>query len=119
MDNKFSLRITRYQRLAMEHAKTIEELERVRAELMRAGKAYGILRDELSPLVEELERVKRERDAAVDDVKSLCATNYFSGDFCVYCKYREPDGQCFHDCTPYSNKWGWEWRGVQEVAEDE
>lgn len=65
-------------------------------------------------LKKELAQVKKERDAAVADVKSLCATNYFSGDFCVYCKYREPDGQCFHDCTPYSSKWGWEWRGVQE-----
>lgn len=64
-------------------------------------------------LKKEIAQVKKERDAAVADVKSLCATNYFSGDFCVYCKYREPDGQCFHDCTPYSSKWGWEWRGVQ------
>ena len=63
---------------------------------------------------EMLERLMRERDAAVADVKSLCATNYFSGDYCAYCKYREPDGQCFHDCTPHSSKWGWEWRGVRE-----
>lgn len=63
---------------------------------------------------EEMEQVKRERDAAVADVKSLCATNYFSGDYCAYCKHRESDGQCFHECTPWSGKWGWEWRGAQE-----
>jgi hypothetical protein len=65
-------------------------------------------------LEEELEQVRRERDAAVRDVKSLCATNYFSGNYCAYCKYNEPDGQCHHDCTPYSADWGWQWRGVQE-----
>ncbi len=60
----------------------------------------------------ELEQLKRERDAAVRDVKSLCATNYFIGNYCAYCKYNEPDGQCHHDCTPYSAGWGWQWRGV-------
>ena len=66
----------------------------------------------IEQLETRLAQVERERDAAVNDVHSLCATNYFSGDYCEYCKYREPDGQCFHDCTPYSSKWGWEWRGV-------
>ena len=66
----------------------------------------------IEQLEQRLSQVERERDAAVHDVHSLCATNYFSGDYCEYCKYREPDGQCFHDCTPYSSEWGWEWRGV-------
>ena len=66
----------------------------------------------IKELEQRLAQVERERDAAVRDVRSLCATNYFSGDYCEYCKYREPDGQCFHDCTPYSSEWGWEWRGV-------
>lgn len=72
------------------------------------------LKTSLESVMKEYTAVKRERDAAVHDVKSLCATNYFSGDFCEYCKYREADGQCFHDCMPYSSKWGWEWRGVCE-----
>lgn len=50
------------------------------------------------------EKMKRERDAAVEDVKSLCATNYFTGNYCKYCKYNEPDGQCHHHCIPYSAK---------------
>ena len=61
-----------------------------------------------------IQHLEAERDAAAADVKSLCATNYFSGDFCAYCKHNEPDGQCHHPCQPYSNKWGWEWRGVQK-----
>lgn len=66
----------------------------------------------IQQLEASLAQVEKERDAAVHDVRSLCATNYFSGDYCEYCKYREPDGQCFHDCIPYSNEWGWEWRGI-------
>lgn len=61
------------------------------------------------------EKYKRERDAAVEDLKSVVASNYFDGDYCKLCKYKEPDGECYHTCIPYSSKWGWEWRGVQEV----
>lgn len=74
--------------------------------------SMSAIADLIEQLTAELEQVKRERDAAVRDVKSLCATNYFSGDYCEYCKYNEPDGQCHHDCTPYSVVWGWQWRGV-------
>ena len=74
--------------------------------------ALQIATDLIEQLTAELEQVKRERDAAVRDVKSLCATNYFIGNYCAYCKYNEPDGQCFHNCEPYSDKWGWHWRGV-------
>lgn len=62
-------------------------------------------------LIKQNKQIMLERDAAVSDVKSLCATNYFSGDYCAYCKYKESDGQCHHDCVPYSEDWGWEWRG--------
>ncbi len=64
-----------------------------------------------------IRQLERERDAAIADVKSLCSTNYFSGNFCEYCKHNEPDGQCHHHCIPYSSEWGWEWRGVKEVEE--
>lgn len=60
-------------------------------------------------------KMKSERDAAVKDLTRVVASNYYSGDFCGYCKHNEPDGQCHHRCIPYSSEWGWEWRGVQEV----
>lgn len=59
-------------------------------------------------------RLEAERDAAVADVKSVCATNYCSGNYCEYCKHNESDGQCHHPCVPYSSELGWEWRGVQK-----
>lgn len=65
-------------------------------------------------LLKKIEQLQAERDAAVADVKSLCATNYFSGNYCAYCKHNEPDGQCHHPCAPYTKDWGWEWRGVQK-----
>lgn len=71
------------------------------------------LLQKIEHLKKQFEQVTRERDAAMADVKSLCSTNYFSGNFCHYCKYNEPDGQCHHHCIPYSSEWGWEWRGVE------
>lgn len=65
--------------------------------------------------VADAEQLQRERDAAVKDLQSVVASNYFDGDYCKLCKYKEPDGQCHHRCIPYSSEWGWEWRGVQEV----
>ena len=62
-----------------------------------------------------IQQLERERDAAVKDLKSVVASNCFDGDYCKLCKYNEPDGQCHHPCVPYSSKWGWQWRGVQEV----
>ena len=61
----------------------------------------------------ERDQYRRERDAAERDLKSVVASNYFDGDYCKLCKYKEPDGQCYHHCIPYSHEWGWQWRGVQ------
>lgn len=61
---------------------------------------------------EHAELFKEERDAAVKDLKNLsaCSDRYS----CTYCKYREPNNQCNHECYPYTESWGWEWRGVKE-----
>ena len=61
-----------------------------------------------------IHQLERERDAAVEDLKSVVASNYFDGDYCKLCKYKEPDGECYHTCIPYSSEWGWEWRGVKK-----
>ena len=63
--------------------------------------------------VARIAQAERERDAAVHDVETLCLAEDFNGDYCEYCKHREPDGGCRHDCMPY-NECGWEWRGVCE-----
>lgn len=87
-------------------------IEQLEAAVEFYSNTTQMLDAKIEKLESRLAQVERERDAAVHDVRSLCATNYFSGDYCEYCKYREPDGQCFHDCIPYSNEWGWEWRGI-------
>lgn len=60
-----------------------------------------------------IEQLERERDAAVKDLKNMIVSNVRL-DCCELCKHLEPDGQCFHTCIPYSDKWGWEWRGLRE-----
>ena len=70
--------------------------------------------DTIEQLLAENAKLKAERDAAVADLKSVVADGYGLNE-CRYCKYREEDGQCHHDCVPYSEKWGWEWRGVQRA----
>lgn len=60
-----------------------------------------------------VEQLVKERDAAVADLTSVIADECGLNQ-CYYCKYREEDGQCHHDCIPYSEKCGWEWRGVRE-----
>ena len=64
-----------------------------------------------------IEQLVKERDAAVADLKSELASECGLNP-CRYCKYQEDDYQCPHDCIPYSEKWGWQWRGVQEVDDD-
>lgn len=85
-------------------------------ELTDAGKgnpAGELWIEVLNAAIAYIQQLERERDAAVADVKSLCATISFSGTYCEYCKYNEEDGQCHHPCKPYSSEWGWEWRGVK------
>lgn len=60
--------------------------------------------DTIEKLQAELEQVKKERDAAVDDLKSVCDD---SGDGCGICKHvpcAEKYGRCI----------GWQWRGLRE-----
>ena len=110
MDNKIKLRITRYQRLAMEHAKTIEELGNTREDLRIAIKACAEQHGERIRLLKELEQVKRERYALLEYIENSIRP-------CSLCKYdtAETNDVC-RDCE---NEGHWEWRGVQEVAEDD
>lgn len=62
MDNKIKLRITRYQRLAMEHAKTLEELEQTKADIKGAIRACSELRIMINDMSKELEATKRHNE---------------------------------------------------------
>lgn len=86
----------------------IQSLERHNVELMARIKLGKVSEEQL----------KRERDAAVSDLRDVIevadGVNY-----CQYCKHNEDDGQCKHPCNPYGGESGWEWRGVpQEVEHD-
>ena len=83
--------------------------------IQRLEEKYERAMENAKILSDAVTKLERERDAAVKDVKSLCATTHFYDDYCEYCKYKEEDGQCNHECVPYSNKWGFEWRGLPEV----
>lgn len=60
----------------------------------------------------ELEKVKRERDAAVEDLKDRCYTGKAMCNYCIFLKNGQfcakecDDGECF------------EWRGPQEDPHD-
>lgn len=70
--------------------------------------------DAIEQLVTDIDVARKERDAAIADLKGIVADSEIDIDPCYYCKYVEEDGQCFHDCNPFSEKWGWEWRGVPD-----
>lgn len=67
----------------------------------------------INDAADAIEQLVKERDAAVADLRFVIASAC-DLDVCLWCKHREFDGQCHHDCIPYSEKWGWEWRGVKE-----
>ena len=62
----------------------------------------------IESLTRQLAEVTAERDAAVEDLKTLeHATGY-----CLVCKYSSHG-----DCHYPNNKCGWQWRGVKGDAE--
>lgn len=70
------------------------------------------LQNALVDAADVIEQLVRERDAAVADLKSELERERGLNQ-CRYCKYQEGDSQCPPDCIPYSEKWGWEWRGLE------
>lgn len=63
---------------------------------------------------EELAQVKRERDAAVEDMRAICTL--FEACWC--CKHRGEDDEPSNDCMDCNKACNWEWRGVQEVSDE-
>ena len=68
----------------------------------------GRAADFIEDLSEELERVRRERDAAIDDIElGVC---------CETCKHDNDDDEerfC-HGCIRATCRGNWEWRGVRD-----
>ena len=67
----------------------------------------------LAELWDELERVKKERDAAIEDIPRACG---YCKHFIVTHNGCTPDYDCAQNgCMNVSGiNTGWEWRGVQE-----
>lgn len=99
-------RLGHHSGLCDDAADAIEQLVKERKEL----KEVSLL------LKANCDHFKRERDAAIADLKSVLA-GAEDINVCLYCKHREEDGQCHHECHFYTREWGWEWRGAREVED--
>ena len=81
---------------------------RVQDVLRDAATALSMLQAENEKLRAELEQVKRERDAAVDDLETIMFVGGQNTDTCMYCK----NAQCYGRggsqlCSP-------QWRGPRK-----
>lgn len=72
------------------------------------GKIINACADLIESLAAELEQVKRERDAAVADLKDYCYTGKV---MCHYCKFLGNGRFCENECGDGEC---FEWRGVKE-----
>lgn len=75
----------------------------------RLCKEAAIRTEIMLAAAEMLERLMRERDAAVEELRLWSS--------CIDCKHHEEVGECqaCRNCKPMDGvKDGWEWRGVQE-----
>lgn len=68
--------------------------------------------DLIESLSAELEQVKRERDAAVEDLRKVCLAT----EVCFCCKSRNTDYTEYvsNDCMDCIKHCNWQWRGVKE-----
>ena len=65
----------------------------------------------VAEVADEIEKLRRERDAAVADIQGVMRN---AADTCYRCKHRFGDSaaECCIDCEDGSN---WEWRGVVDA----
>lgn len=83
-------------------------------DVMNDARAYiQRLEGQVVAAKEILERVTRERDAAVADMKIGA-----DGFMCDICANFKPNSGNYGKC-PYSHKCSFEWRGVQEVEHEQ
>lgn len=87
----------------------IQQLERERDEARNDLDTLNYANTELHSAYEAM---KRERDAAVEDMTELMQL----AQFCRHCKHLTEDGECTFDFAANKGEpWCWQWRGVQEV----
>lgn len=67
--------------------------------------------DLIESLAAELERVKRERDAAVEEWKQSAIVGKA---MCDTCMFSDDEGRCWNDCIDGEL---WQWRGVKTDLE--
>jgi len=77
---------------------------------MRKGTPEPQLVTELQRKDRELKLVKKERDAAISDLDSACASLPICAQ-CQYCKHNPCSDELCDECDEFSQ---WEWRGVQK-----
>lgn len=67
----------------------------------------------------ELERVTRERDAAISDLYYICACETCALHYTDRCPLKKGMVPCSHIASALENNTPYKWRGIQEVQEDE
>lgn len=77
---------------------------------IKRGDMYGRAADLIETLAEDLERVERERDAAVADLH-YTINHPIRAAGCYACKHQK-NCPYMGDCDPVGND-RWEWRGVE------
>lgn len=85
---------------------TLPIVKELRAENKKLTEALG---DSFAiDLMNKLDKVEKERDAAVNDLRDCAVEDYAE---CMYCSYRNKGTTLCQDCIYGSN---WEWRGLKE-----
>jgi len=76
-----------------------------------ADSARNLILKDIPALLAEIDRLQRERDAAVADIK-LATTE---GEICILCKYYNANNMCDGIKSGCDGSYsGWQWRGAQE-----
>lgn len=96
--------VKRYEAIITENDKLKSEVSRLKSLIGEKGQElWSAENQRADKLQSELEHVKRERDAAVEDLNS-------HGFFCEICKHESNCNGVIEDCC-------FEWRGLQGGAE--
>lgn len=88
------------------NAKLCKEVSRLKSLIGESGQELWSAENQRADRLEtELGQVKRELDAAVEDIRKSCATcGRFEGGTCPVLAYKDYQTDCEH----------WEWRGAQK-----
>lgn len=104
---------TTYTRVADAFENIITENTALRRLVDNLTDAQAVMVKEFTEKLEELEQVKAERDAAVEDLRNLAHehSTYYA---CINDKF-DYDKSCCTGC-PYNDWNNWQWRGPKKEA---